>query len=153
MSTPQKKFQNTVVDWMRSQAQITDFLQKQGIEMIQFTNTPGHVVLGFIAYDKKDNHPIPIRMRLPVPQNDEREVRRIYRVFYWYLTNKFEAIRSGIVEEIEKEFLPFIAFKTKNGVDTTLYEALKEEGNAILGDQGFSKRLLGNGTEEGEVIE
>lgn len=134
MSKQKRKFESTNIHWTRSQTQIIQFLQTEGIEQIRFTNMKEGVMLEFVAFAKEVNRPIPIRMKIPLPTDDDREVNRIYRVFYWYLTNKFEAIRSGLVEEITKEFLPFIAFKTKNGVDTTLYEALKEEGNAILGD-------------------
>lgn len=146
MSKQRRKFEGTTIHWTKTQAQLMDFLKKEGIKNTRFTNLDEGVVLEFLAYEKKSNRPVPIRMKLPLPKNDDREVNRVYRVFYWYLTNKFEAIRSGIVEEITKEFLPFIAFKTKNGVDATLYEALQEEGNAILGDATFP--LLGSGQDE-----
>lgn len=134
MSRIKRKFEGTAIHWTKTQAQLMDFLTKEGIKSTRFTNMEEGVVLEFIAYEKASKRPIPIRMKLPLPKNDDREINRIYRVFYWYLTNKFEAVRSGIVEEITREFLPYIAFKTKNGVDSTLYEALKEEGQAILGD-------------------
>lgn len=138
-----RKFEGTTIHWTKTQTQLMEFLNKEGIKNTRFTNMDEGVTLEFIAYEKASKRPIPIRMKLPLPKNDEREINRIYRVFYWYLTNKFEAVRSGIVEEITREFLPFIAYKTKNGFDTTLYEALKEEGNAILGDNSFP--LLGGG--------
>lgn len=134
MARIKRKFEGTSIDWMRTQAQLMNFLAKEGIKNTRFTNLEDGVVLEFIAYEKNSQKPIPIRMKIPLPKNDNREVNRVYRVFFWYLTNKFEAVRSGIVEEITREFLPFIAYKTRNGVDTTLYEALKEEGQAILGD-------------------
>lgn len=142
MAKQKRKFENTSIHWTKSQAQIIEFLQKEGIKNTRFTNSEAGVVLEFIAY-AKDKRSIPIRMKIPVPQNDDKEVNRVYRVFFWYLINKFEAVRSGIVEEITKEFLPFIAYKTKNGVDTTLYEALQDQAEAILGDQTFP--LLGGG--------
>lgn len=113
------------------------FLQKEGIPGTRFTNLPSGVMLEFSVFAKEVGKNIPIRMKIPLPVDNEKEVNRIYRVFWWYLINKFEAVRSGLVEEITKEFLPFIAFKTRNGVDSTLYEALREEGNSILGDQAF----------------
>lgn len=143
MSTQRRKFEGTSIHWTKTQAQLMDFLRDEGIHNTRFTNLEEGVVLEFLATEKVSKRPVPIRMKLPLPKNDTKEMNRIYRVFYWYLTNKFEAVRSGIVEEITKEFLPFIAFKTKNGVDSTLYEALKEEGSAILGDQAFP--LLGGG--------
>lgn len=136
MTKTRRKFEGTKIHWTKTQAQLMDFLAKEGIKNTRFTNAENGVVLEFIAYEK-DKKPVPIRMKIPLPKNDEREVNRVYRVFFWYLTNKFEAVRSGIVEEITREFLPFIAYKTKNGVDSTLYEALREEGNAILGDANF----------------
>lgn len=143
MSKQKRKFEGTSIHWTKSQAQLMEFLTSEGIKNTRFTNMESGVVLEFIAYEKLTKQAIPIRMKIPLPKNDEREINRIYRVFYWYITNKFEAVRSGIVEEMTKEFLPFIAFKTKNGVDSTLYEALKEEGSAILGDSTFP--LLGGG--------
>lgn len=142
MTRIKRKFEGTAIHWTKTQAQLMEFLRKEGISNTRFTNADSGVVLEFIATDK-NKRSVPIRMKIPLPKNDDREINRIYRVFYWYLTNKFEAVRSGIVEEITKEFLPFIAFKTKAGVDSTLYEALQEEGNAILGDQTFP--LLGGG--------
>lgn len=133
MSRKARKFEGTSIHWTKTQAQLMEFLAAEGIKNSRFTNLEEGVVLEFIAYEKSKK-PVPIRMKLPLPKNDEKEINRIYRVFYWYLTNKFEAVRSGIIEEITREFLPFIAYKTRDGVDTTLYEALKEEGNAILGD-------------------
>lgn len=143
MSKKGRKFEGTSIHWTKTQAQLMEFLTGEGIKNTRFTNMEDGVMLEFIAYEKLTKRPVPIRMKIPLPKNDEKEVNRVYRVFYWYLTNKFEAVRSGIVEEITKEFLPFIAFKTRNGVDSTLFEALKEEGNAILGDATFP--LLGGG--------
>lgn len=143
MSKQKRKFETTTVNWTRSQAQIVEFLQKEGIAGTRFTNLPTAIMLEFGVFAKEVNKTIPIRMKIPIPVDDPREVNRIYRVFFWYLTNKFEAVRSGLVEEITREFLPFIAFKTRDGVDKTIYEALQEEGNTLLGDTTFP--LLGGG--------
>ena len=128
-----RKFENTSIHWTRSQADIVRFLQKQSISNVRFTNSEKGIALEFVAVAKEINRPIPIRMAFPTPKNDEKETNRLHRVLWWYLTNKFEALKSGLVEEITKEFLPFIVYKTKNGVDTTLYEALKEHPEEILG--------------------
>jgi hypothetical protein len=148
MAREYRKFEGTNINWLRTQGQIIQFLQKEGIQGIRFTNLPTAIMLEFAAKDKKSQRLIPIRMQFPLPQDNDKEINRIYRVFFWYLTNKFEAIRSGIVEEITREFLPFIAYKTRHGVDTTLYEALQEEGQAILGDENFP--LLGRGGESND---
>src|SRR5258708_3458851 len=113
-----KRFENTSIHWTRSQADIVKFLQNQNITNIRFTNSDKGIVLEFVAMAKELNRPIPIRMAFPNPRNDEKETNRLHRVLWWYLTNKFEALKSGLVEEITREFLPFIAYKTKNGVDT-----------------------------------
>ena len=149
MKKTYRKFEGTTIHWSKTQGEIIQLLLKTGISNSRFSNTDKGIVLEFVAMAKEINKPIPIRMILPMPSDKEQEKNRLHRVLFWYLDNKFEALRSGLVEELTKEFLPFIAFKTKNGVDITLYEALKEEGNAILGDSNFP--LLPKGKEGGEI--
>lgn len=143
MAKQKRKFEGTIIHWTKTQIELINFLRSEGINDTRFTNRQNAVMLEFVMHEKLNNKAIPIRMIIPLPTDDEKEVNRIYRVFFWYLTNKFEAVKSGLVEEITREFMAHIAYRTKDGKDTTLYEALKEEGHAILGDSNFP--LLGGG--------
>jgi len=48
---------------------------------------------------------IPIKIIIPNVPNDEKRKNQAYRIFYWYLKTKFEAVETGMIE-FEQEFMP-----------------------------------------------
>ena len=67
---------------------------------------------------------IPIRIIIPNIPDDESRKRQAYRIFYWYLKTKFEAIDTGLIE-FEQEFMPHIALG-KGGKISNMWHQFKK---------------------------
>ena len=66
---------------------------------------------------------IPIRIIIPNIPDEERRKRQAYRIFFWYLKTKFEAIDTGLIE-FEHEFMPHIAIG-KGGKMSNMWQQFK----------------------------
>ena len=68
---------------------------------------------------------IPIKIIIPNIPNDEKRKNQAYRIFYWYLKTKFEAVETGLIE-FEQEFMPHIALGKDGGIGN-VWRAFKEK--------------------------
>lgn len=68
---------------------------------------------------------VPIRIIIPNIPADEKRKNQAYRIFYWYLKTKFEAIDTGLIE-FEQEFMPHIAIGKGNPM-SNMWQAFKEK--------------------------
>ena len=137
-----KAYANTVVNWGQSQANIMKLLGNYGIDEIRFTtlnaktmNQSGFkmeddtfaIVLEFFKTTQLSDGlggKIPIKIIIPNISDDEKQKNQAFRIFYWYLKTKFEAIDSGLVE-FEEEFMPHIAIG-KGGL-SNMYQVFKNK--------------------------
>jgi len=136
-----KAYNNTSVNWAKSQAHIMKLLEDRGIEDIRFTslsyNTMARagfemmedtyaIVLEFFKTTEVADGvggKIPIKIIIPNLSKDERKKNQAYRIFFWYLKTKFEAVDTGLVE-FEQEFMPHIALGKGNPLGN-MWQAFK----------------------------
>ena len=135
-------YKNTGIDWVRSQSEIMKLLEIRGIKETRFTTISWEtaqragfnmeegttaIMLEFfkpISLGDGVGGTIPIRIIIPnIPEEDRRK-RQAYRIFYWYLKTKFEAIDTGLIE-FEQEFMPHIALG-KGGKMSNMWQQFKE---------------------------
>lgn len=136
-------YKNTSVNWIRSQTQIMKLLDERGIKETRFTNISYDTAMGAGMEMQKDcsavmleffkpitiasgvGGTIPIRIIIPNIPDDEKKRNQAYRIFFWYLKTKFEAVDTGLIE-FEQEFMPHIALGKGGGVGT-MWQAFKEK--------------------------
>ncbi len=153
-------YRNTTVNWGKSQGDIMKMLQSRGINDIQFTNVGYDTALNaglkmepntfaiMLLFQKEEkisngvSGKIPVRIIIPsIAQDDQRALNQYYRVLYWYLKTKFEAVDTGLVEFAE-EFMAHLQIRGKEGFVSNLWSQFKqgyyraiqsgEQGNANL---------------------
>lgn len=135
MSKSKQPYRDTKVTWMETQSYITALLIKYGITETRFTNYGGHAYLEFIL--PKEGWPV--RLSIPVDLQDQRGTNARWRMLFWYLKAKLEAMKFGITD-FKTEWLPFIAIGDKTVAEGLLPE-LERRG---LTGQAF-KGFLGPG--------
>jgi hypothetical protein len=131
MATNTTPYRGTKVQAEKSQSDIKKMLKSYGATMFQFGEAEYSgqgayvgevlVVLEFIRAGLK------IRVIAPY-DGSEREERRIWRVLYWGLKARMEAVDHG-VETFEQAFLSHIVNPATN---ETIYEELRETGRVEL---------------------
>ncbi len=79
---------------------------------------------------------VPVRIIIPnIPTDDDRARNQMYRLLYWYIKSKFEAVATGLVD-FEQEFLPHLMIKDKSGFVGTVWQMMKKPyENLIAGGE------------------
>lgn len=137
-----KAYANTAINWGKSQADIMKLLEKYQITETRFTNLDYSTMKNSGLEVESDTFAImleffkvtalstglggrvPIKIIIPNIPNNEKSKNQAFRIFYWYLKTKFEAIDSGLVE-FEEEFMPHIALG-KGSPLGNMYQAFKK---------------------------
>lgn len=138
-----KAYANTSVNWGKSQADIMKLLAKYDIDEVRFTTLNAETV-NQTGMQMEDNTfailleffkttelstglggKVPIKIIIPNISDDEKQKNQAFRIFYWYLKTKFEAIDSGLVE-FEEEFMPHIAIGKGNPL-SNMYQVFKDK--------------------------
>ena len=161
MNESLKSYQNTPVTWTVTQQQITKMLNERGIVDIQFSSIGQETAakgglemkpntFAIMILFQKNQHfddgrsgSIPVRIILPnVPQGDQRVLNQHYRLLYWYLKSKFEAIDSGLVEFAE-EFMAHLQITNQSGFTARLWDTFKNKFYRAIGsgEQGNANFL------------
>ena len=129
-----KSYKNTNINWTRSQGLILKLLESREIQEIRFTQLSWETIHTAGVTMEKDTYAlmieflklvpsgkIPIRIFVPnLVNNNEKLRNQAYRVLFWYLKTKFEAIDTGLVE-FEQEFMPHISLGKGNGLMNVFY--------------------------------
>lgn len=128
-------YRDTKVSWLESQGHIMALLAKYGITETRFTNYAGHATIEFIL--PKEGWPV--RLNIPVNLQDQRATNSRWRMLFWYLKAKLEAMKFGITD-FKTEWLPFIAIGDKTVAEGLLPElerrGLKAQAFGGFLDQG-----------------
>ena len=138
-----KAYQNTNINWTRSQAEIMKLLEGKEIRETRFTNISYEtaqkaglemqenttaIMLEFFKPTQISDRvggTIPVRIIIPNIPDEDRKKNQAYRIFFWYLKTKFEAIETGLIE-FEQEFMPHIALGKGSGAGT-IWRTFKEK--------------------------
>ncbi len=129
-------YQNTSVDFQKSQQQITRLLEAYGCEGVQWTTLfkPPQVEVKFVLETEIEGSKkkIAIKMKPPVFVKRSRSGKHVanlnqsLRLLYWYLKTKLEAISFGLVS-VEHEFLSDIVYQLPDGTEKTIGEVMVKE--------------------------
>lgn len=125
----------TLVSVEKSQADIKGLLARMDAQAFRFTSLPSYALLEFVR--KVDNGQfIPYRIKVqPKTYPDakdtfkarDRAERQVWRVVYYWLKSKLEAVEFGLLE-FEQEFLPYMLLSDGQGksetVDKLFFERL-----------------------------
>ena len=143
MFTNVKSYKSTGINWTKSQGEIMRLLENKGIKETRFTNISyetalrarlqmqedtGAIMLEFFKPTELADGlggTIPIKIIIPNVPNDEKRKNQAYRIFFWYLKTKFEAVETGLIE-FEQEFMPHIAIGKGGGLGN-VWQAFKEK--------------------------
>lgn len=133
-----KAYEDTEVAAAKSKEKIEALLKKHDVVAIRFTSYPAFAELAFVH--KKENALIPYRVIVTpklkklsrsIDEELNRAERQVWRVAYWWLKSKFEAVDFGLVE-FEQELLPYMLVSDNKGKSRTVAEVLFERlGTAI----------------------
>lgn len=158
MRSPVKSYAGTSVHWGKTQADLMKMFSARGIQDVQFSNISrdtaarGGLIMDegsiaiMITFQKLETLPngvqgmIPVRILIPNVQPDDKSLNQYYRLVYWYMKSKFEAIDTGLVEFAE-EFMAHLQLNQRGTVGrlwdsfrTNYYKAVGDgtQGNANL---------------------
>ena len=117
MFTNVQSYKSTTINWTKSQGEIMRLLENKGIKETRFTNISYETALrarlqmheGTCAIMLEFFKPteladglsgtIPIKIIIPNVPNDEKRKSHAYRIFFWYLKTKFEAVETVLIGE------------------------------------------------------
>ena len=136
-------YRNTTVNWSKSQSQLMVYLETQGCKDVRFASISWETAEQRGLVMEKDTHAImieffrlttleggvsgkiPVRVLIPNIPDDERRRNQAYRLLFWYLKSKFEAVETGLVD-FEQEFLPHLMIKDRSGFVGRVWDMLKK---------------------------
>jgi hypothetical protein len=141
-------YRDTPVNWMTTQGQITRLLNDQHIYDIQFTtisqvtaeqsgvhmdkDTVAIMLVFQKAITLPDGRTGNIPVRVIVPNVSQARLNQYYRMLFWYLKSKFEAIDTGLVEFAE-EFMAHLQIADKHGI-SRLWDRFKRGFYTAIGN-------------------
>ena len=148
-------YEGTNVTVGKTQEQIKTLLGKNKVTVVRFTSFPAFALLEF-ARKVDTGALIPYQVRL-IPKGSggtiaglERAERQVWRVCYWWLKAKFEAINFGLVE-FEQEMLPYMLIQGSDGQSEPMakvfFEHLAGKLAAPVDPFGGMRPALPSGTE------
>jgi len=131
-------YKNTKVTRAKTYGDIIGLLESHGIKDYRFTRYQGQDVLEFPLEVKRNDMVQKFAVRLTVPKlfytkkmgrAKNAPKKQVYlenvswRIFWWHLKSKLEAIQYGISDEV-KEFMYNITYALPSGEEVTLGEAV-----------------------------
>ena len=153
MKTKLKNYRDTPIPWGTTQGQIVKMLADRQIFDVQFTNVSAETaarsgldmerdtIAIMLVFQKQEILPsgvhgnIPVRVIVPNVRTDNRSLNQHYRLLYWYLKSKFEAIDTGLVEFAE-EFMAHLQIADR-GTFGRLWDKFRAGYYKALGSGGM----------------
>ena len=141
---PSNAYEDTRVSVAQSKAQIEKLLKKFNVKAMRFTTYPAVATLEFVR--TQGDVILPYRITVKPKLREfarnagtelDRAERQVWRVVYWWLKAKLEAVEFGLVE-FEQDFLPYLLLETEKGVSPVaevFFERLA--GKVALPDDPF----------------
>lgn len=152
-----RAYEGTNVNFAVSQSQINKLLNAHEIQDIQYTTISYDtatasgltmekgtqaIMLVFQKHVKMpDGQSGNIPVRVVVPNVPPERLNQYYRLLFWYVKSKFEAIDSGLVEFAE-EFMAHLQIADKSGV-SRLWDRFK---------RGFYKTISSGGLPDANLL-
>lgn len=120
-------YEETRVSVPQTQAYIQNLLKKFNVKATRFTSYPSYATLEFareIGKDQLVGYRINVKPKVRESSSNasrelDRAERQVWRVVYWWLKSKLEAIEFGLVE-FEQDFLPYMLLRDDQGHSDTV---------------------------------
>ena len=140
-------YEDSKVTVEKSQRDIKSLLARFDVQATRFTSYPAYTVLEFVRGTEagtRTSYRITIQPKLgekPGLSTSawDRAERQVWRVVYWWLKAKVEAIEFGLVE-FEQDFLPYMLLQGADGRSRTMTEITFDHlaGRIAVPDDPFS---------------
>ena len=138
-------YEDTAVTVDKSQSQIRKLLRDFDVEAVRFTSFPAFAQLEFVRkVEGGQLTPFRITIKPKITGTGytmaalDKAEKQIWRLAYWWLKAKVEAVKFGLVE-FEQDFLPYMLIGGESGppvtVATVFFERLA--GRLALQDDPF----------------
>ena len=117
-----KPYQDTTVGVAKTQQALIDLLEKRSIHATRWTTYPDLVRFEF--QPKKEGIAYRIEMKIEKAysaRQTEQMRRATFRIVYWYVKSKLEAIDAGLAD-MEREFLPYMI----TGADRVFFQEVED---------------------------
>lgn len=139
MTSVKIPYEHTTIPPERTKGEIEKLLKDHGISDIQWTTYKGDTILRFLWHLTIKGIEKEIMFEFKPPIIDTKKMIQTkygrtkatvqleataYRLLYWYLKNKLEAVQFGL-QSIEKEFLSQAVVALPNGKETTVGESIE----------------------------
>ena len=138
-----KAYSKTSINHFKTQEQLSKILKEHKISDIAYMDKSSEkqIIIVFKTELQMEGKSVPVGVKIVLPNVVEDNRDSKYRVLFWYLKSKFEAIDSGLFEDYNtsfvKEFYPHLMV----GRGQTLYESLAPQLNNAMLDGKSDKRL------------
>lgn len=132
-------YETTTVPVWQTQGEIRKLLEKNGGTGVAFISHPP--TEGFESMMPIDGVTYRIRIRADVhtdSRDPERDMKRIWRVFFYHLKSVFEASNSGVME-FRQMMMPYIVVKDGRTIGDHILPQLDKAVD------GRPERMLGDG--------
>lgn len=151
MKTKEKPapYANTTVHFAKTQGEIVELFDKYGIQDVRFTSmgSQGQLILEFTNYVEIQMQPVPVSVRIVIPNITEKNRNQLHRALFYYLKSKMEALSFEFIEFV-KEFFPYLVTRDNSGRPTTIYDYLGPQYKfALASGQNHVMNLLPEGME------
>lgn len=138
-------YKGTAIGRAKTYGEIIGLLEGHGIKDYQFTKFQGVDILAFPLKIKRKDMELTFFVKLTVPRLCyNKSIGRGYnakktktyleneswRIFWWHLKSKLEAIEFGISDEV-KEFMYNITYSLPDGREVKLGEEIVENANQL----------------------
>ena len=149
-----KPYQDTTVSVASTQQALITLLEKRGIHATRWTTYPDLVRFEFQPKKQGIAYRIEMAVEKGYSARQNEQLRRAtFRIVYWYVKSKLEAIDAGLAD-MEREFLPYMITGPERVFFQEVEDAIKH-GDRVL-TLGEDSPLLpeGRGTnEQAQIIE
>jgi hypothetical protein len=158
---PYSPYEGTKVSYLKTQGEIAALLDKQAIQDTRFATlgSKKQIVLEFVRLTKFDNGGQgTVGVQIIVPNVDDKNRDQKYRMLFYWLKTKLEAVQFGVTSFMQ-EFFAHLVIVDSQGNMATMYDALAPGYVAALEDGRMmvpslepwtGPRQLGEGRRESE---
>lgn len=138
-------YKGTEISRAKTYGEIVGLLESHGIKDYQITKFQGTDIFAFPLTIKRKDVEVKFMVKLnvpklmyPLPQGKGKYSPKTmtylenvsWRIFWWHLKSKLEAIEFGISDEV-KEFMYNITYALPNGREVTLGDEIIENANQL----------------------
>jgi len=140
-----RAYQHTTVDYMKTQAKISELLRRFEIYDTRWTNLADQVIFEFNKKIELDGQERLAGVRIVIQGINDKNRNQLNRALFYYLKSKMEFLEFGFIEFLQ-EFMPHLILIGKGGQSMTAYQLFKPqyEKGLIAGKGAGEVKMLPN---------